>query len=461
MFRVDAGRVSPKYCDGQSRRSFLQLGVAGMASVGLPQLLKIQEASAAAGQPKKDTSVILLWLDGGPGHMDMYDMKPEAPAEYRGIWTPIKTNVPGMEVTELFPLQAKIADKFSVVRSLHHDTGDHFTGGHWMLTGRGAGVSGASNTGKYPFFGSIATKVLGPRQHGMPANVAVPYAMSIGIRPGYFGGNYLGSQDNPFETEGDPNAEKFQVSNLALANALTVERLDDRRNLLTNFDKLRREVDRSGKLDAMGKFERQAYEMVTGEKARKAFDISTEPAEIRDRYGRNSWGQSTLLARRLVEAGSTFVSCHFGGWDHHWDLKAGMERYLPQIDQLVYGLFTDLAEKGLYDKVCVVLCGEFSRTPRMNDGGNGGAPMSQGTPGRDHWGNSMFCLLGGGGVKGGRLVGSTNRLGEVPQDNPLRPGDIHHTLYRVLGVDPNTSFLDHSGRPIPAIDHGGVIQELF
>ena len=152
MFRIDAGQVSPKYCDGQSRRSFLQLGVAGMAAVGLPQLLQVQAASAAAGQPKKDTSVILLWLDGGPGHMDMYDMKPEAPAEYRGIWTPIKTNVPGMEVTELFPLQAKIADKFSVVRSLHHDTGDHFTGGHWMLTGRG-GVSGASNAGKHPFFG--------------------------------------------------------------------------------------------------------------------------------------------------------------------------------------------------------------------------------------------------------------------------------------------------------------------
>jgi uncharacterized protein (DUF1501 family) len=138
-----------------------------------------------------------------------------------------------------------------------------------------------------------------------------------------------------------------------------------------------------------------------------------------------------------------------------------MERYLPQIDQLVHGLFTDLSEKGLYDKVCVVLCGEFSRTPRMNDGGNGGAPMSQGTPGRDHWGNSMFCLLGGGGVKGGRLIGSTNRLGEAPQDNPLRPGDIHHTIYRVLGVDPETSFLDHSGRPIPAIDHGDVIEELF
>src|SRR5262245_33147328 len=274
MFRIDAGPAPQKYCDGFSRRSFLQIGVAGMAAAGLPRLLQAKEESAAAGIGGKDTSVILLWLDGGPGHMDMYDMKPDAPAEYRGIWSPIKTNVPGMEITELFPLQAKIADKFSIVRSLHHDTGDHFTGGHWMLTGRGAGVSGASNAGKYPFFGSIATKVTGPRQAGMPANVAVPYAMSIGIRPGYFGGNYLGSQDNPFETEGDPNAEKFEVSNLAIANALTVQRLDDRRNLLTTFDKLRRDVDRSGRLEAMGKFERQAYEMVTGEKARKAFDLS-------------------------------------------------------------------------------------------------------------------------------------------------------------------------------------------
>lgn len=460
MFRIDAGKVSPKYCDGFSRRSFLQVGVAGMAAAGLPQILRAKEASAASGLAKKDTAVILLWLDGGPGHMDMYDMKPEAPAEYRGLWTPIKTNVSGFDITELFPLQAKIADKFSIVRSLHHDTGDHFTGGHWMLTGRG-GVSGASNAGKFPFFGSIATKALGPRQAGMPANVAIPYAMSIGIRPGYFGGNYLGPQDNPFETEGDPNAEKFTVQNLSIANALTVDRLDDRRNLLTKFDNLRREMDRSGKLEAADKFDRQAYEMVTGEKARQAFDLSAESPELRDRYGRNSWGQGTLLARRLVEAGSTFVTCHFGGWDHHWDLKAGMERYLPQIDQLVYGLFTDLTERGLYEKVCVVLCGEFSRTPRMNDGGNGGAPMSMGTPGRDHWGNSMFCLLGGGGVKGGRLIGSTNRLGEVPQDDPRRPGDIHHTIYRVLGVDPHLSFLDHSGRPVPAIDHGEVIEGLF
>lgn len=460
MFRIDAGRTG-KYCDGLSRRHFVQLGVAGMASAGLAKVLQAKEEAAANGLAKKDTSVILLWLDGGPSHLDLYDMKPEAPPEVRGIWNPIKTNVPGIEITELFPKQAACADKFSIVRSLHHNNGDHFTGGHWMLTGRDAGVNGLNNTGKYPFFGSIATKVTGPRQLGMPANVAVPYAMSIGLRPGYFGGHYLGPQHNPFETEGDPNADNFQVRNLSLDGQVTVTRLEDRRNLLAHFDGIRRQMDQKGRFEAMDRFERQAYELVTGAKAREAFDISREKPEVREKYGRHSWGQSTLLARRLVEAGSTFVTVHFGGWDHHWDLQKGMNNYLPKIDDLVSALFTDLAERGLYDKVLVVLMGEFSRTPRMNDGGNGGPPRSMGEPGRDHWGNSMFCLLGGGGVKGGRIIGSTDRKGEAPQDHPLRPGDIHHTIYHVLGVDPSTPFLDHAGRPHPAIDHGDVIRELF
>ncbi|HZN32227.1 MAG TPA: DUF1501 domain-containing protein [Pirellulaceae bacterium] len=459
MLRIPLGPTA-RYCDGLSRRSFLQLGIAGMGAVGLGTLAAMREASAAAGS-RKDTSVILLWLDGGPGHMDMYDMKPDAPPEYRGIWRPISTNVPGIEITELFPLQAKVADKFSIVRSLHHDSGDHFTGGHWMLTGRNAGVGGGSQAGKFPFFGSIATKVLGSRQPGMPPNVAVPYAMSIGLRPGYFAGNYLGPQENPFETEGDPNNDKFQVKNLDLANSLTLDRLQERRSLIAHFDHLRRDCDRNGTLAAIDRFDQQAFDLVTGEKARKAFDLSQEDPKTRERYGRHSWGQAALLARRLVEAGTTFVTCHFGGWDHHWNLQAGYESYLPRIDQLVAALFSDLAERGLDDKTLVMLCGEFSRTPRMNDGGNGGPPGSMGTPGRDHWGNSMFCLLGGGGVKGGRIVGSTNRLGEAPQDRPVKPGDIHHTIFRVLGVDPHLHFLDHSGRPIPAIDHGAVIEELF
>lgn len=459
MLRVNLG-TTRKYCDGLSRRSFLQIGVTGMASASFAQVLRAKEASVHLGRPRKDTSVILLWLDGGPGHMDMYDMKPDAPAEYRGLWRPIATNVPGIEITELFPLQAKIADKFSIVRSLHHDTGDHFTGGHWMLTGRGAGVSGGATTGKYPFFGSIATKITGPRHAGMPANVAIPYAMSIGLRPGYFGGNYLGTPYNPFETEGDPNNDRFKVQNVTLTNQMTIDRLEDRRSLLQSVDSIRRDMDQSGALEAFDRFDQQAFDLVTSERARKAFDLNSENERLRETYGRNSWGQSTLLARRLVEAGATFVSCHFGGWDHHWDLKAGMERYLPMVDLAVSGLLNDLEQRGLSEQVLVVLCGEFSRTPRMNDGGNGGAPMSMGTPGRDHWGNSMFCFLAGGGLKTGQVVGSTNRLGEVPQERPLRPGDIHHTIYHVLGVDPSVHFLDLAGRPVPAIDHGDVISEL-
>jgi hypothetical protein len=432
-----------------------------MAGISLPNLLQARTLSAAAGTPAKDTSVILIWLDGGPSHMDLYDLKPEAPAEYRGIWSPIKTNVAGMEISELFPLQAQIADKFSIVRSLHHLTGDHFTGAHWMLTGRDGGVNGSDTAGRYPFIGAVAARMLGARKLGMPASVAIPYAMSIGLRPGYFAGNYLGNDVNPFETEGDPNSADFRVRDLNLMDSLSVQRLSDRRRLLDHFDRLRRDVDRSGLIDAMDQFDRQAYELVAGPEARQAFDLSREDDRLRDRYGRNSWGQAALLARRLVEAGVTFVTCHLGGWDHHWNLQQGMQDYLPRVDQLVHGLLTDLSERGLDRQVLVVMCGEFSRTPRMNNGGNGGAPLSMGTPGRDHWGNAMFCLLAGGGVQGGRIVGSTDRLGEEPHDRPLRPGDIHHTIFRVLGIDPAVHFPDHAGRPVPVADHGAGIEELF
>lgn len=458
MLRIGMGRAS-RYCDGISRRSFVQLGAAGMATAGLPAILRAKESSAERGLPNKDTSVILIWLDGGPGHMDLYDLKPEAPAEYRGIWRPIPTNVSGVEISELFPLQAKVADKFSIVRSLHHDTGDHFAGAHYMLTGRD-GATGADTTPRSPSIGSIATNVVGPRRPGMPAYVSVPYAASVGIRPGYFGANYLGKEFDPFETDGDPNAENFQVQNMNLAGGLTVNRLEDRRGLMRHFDSMRRMVDQSGMADSMDRFQGQAYDMVTGAAAREAFSLSGEKPELRDRYGRHTWGQSALLARRLVEAGATMVTVHLGGWDHHWDLKTGMEGYLPQVDRMLYGLFTDLAERNLSEKVLVMVCGEFSRTPRMNNGGNGGPAGSMGTPGRDHWGSAMFCVLGGGGLKGGQIVGATNRLGEYPINRPITCGDLHATIYHVLGVDPSVSFLNHAGRPVPAIDHGEVIGEL-
>jgi hypothetical protein len=458
MFRLDLGSPT-RYCDGMSRRSFLQLGVAGMATVGLPALLRARSESSTSA--KKHTSAILIWLDGGPSHMDLYDMKPDAPAVYRGIWKPIRSRVPGFDVTELFPKQAKITHLFSIVRSLHHDTGDHFAGGHRMLTAKDMGVSGANNEQRFPGIGAIVSRELGARRRGMPAYVGVPSASSIGLTPGYFGGHVLGAQHNPYQTGGDPNTPGFSVANLNLAQGLSMKQLEDRRSLVHHFDKARRHLDELTDSKAMDRFATEAYEFVSGPIARRAFDIDKEDPRLRDQYGRHSWGQSTLLARRLVEAGSTFVTVQFGGWDHHWDLKAGMERYLPMVDSSVSALFRDLDDRGLLETTLVILCGEFSRTPRMNDGGNGGAPMSMGTPGRDHWGNSMFCLLGGGGVKGGQVVGSTNRLGEAPHTRPLTPANIHATIYRVLGIDPNLQLLDPSGRPVQVLDDPTAIEELL
>jgi uncharacterized protein (DUF1501 family) len=461
MFRVDAGKTA-RYCDGVSRRSFLQLGVAGMAAVGLDGVLRARADSAARSEGStKDTAVILIWLDGGPSHMDLYDLKPAAPAEYRGLWKPIRTAVPGLEISELFPKQARVADKFSVVRSLHHGTGDHYTGAHHMLTGRAGRVSGARTEGEYPSVGSIVARLRGPNRPGVPAYVAAPTAASIGLTPGYFGANYLGTSYNPFELRADPNAPAFQVPNLRLAGGLTTDSLDDRRQLVHYFDDVRRTADTAGTHESMDRFQREAFDMVTGAAARRAFDLSAEDPRLRDRYGRNTWGQSTLLARRLVEAGATFVTAHFGGWDHHWDLQKGMENHLPMVDAAVSTLLADLDDRGLLERTLVVLCGEFSRTPRMNDGGNGGAPRSMGTPGRDHWGNAMFCLLGGGGVKGGQVVGSTDHLGTAPKGRPCTPADIHATIYHVMGVDPTVAFLDRTGRPVHVLDEGKPIAELL
>jgi hypothetical protein len=458
MFRIDIGR-SGRYCDGLNRRSFLQVGVAGLASVGLPQVLHAREVSSKSGH--KNTKVILIWLDGGPGHMDMYDMKPDAAAEYRGLWKPIKTKVPGFDITELYPKQAKVTDKFSIVRSLHHDTGDHFAGGHRMLTSKDLGVSGANTAQKFPGIGAVVNRELGPREPGLPGYVAIPYGMSIGIRPGYFGGHLLGSQHNPFETVHDAGSPNFKVPNLDLVGGMSIHQLDDRRSLSKRFDGMRKHLDARPDTQAMDRFSEEAFQFVSGAAARRAFDISKEDPKLRDQYGRHPWGQSTLLARRLAEAGCTFSTVHLGGWDHHWDLKKSYESLLPIVDSLVSTLFMDLDDRGQLDETLVVLCGEFSRTPKMNDGGNGGAPMSQGTPGRDHWGNAMFCLMGGGGVKGGMIVGSTDAKGERPKDRPVSPCNIHATIYEVLGIDPKLQLLDPSGRPVNVLEDPTPIRELL
>ena len=455
MDRIDLGRT-PGYCDGYSRRSFLQLGVAGMAALGLPQVLRARSSGS-----RKNTKVILIWLDGGPGHMDMYDMKPDAPAEYRGLWKPIKTKVPGFDVTELYPKQAKVTDKFSIVRSLYHNTGDHFAGAHRMLTTKDMGVSGANNSQKFPGLGAIIDREIGPREIGLPGYVAIPYGMSVGIRPGYFGGHLLGAQHNPFETVNDAGSPGFKVPNLGLTSGLTIDKLDDRRTLTKHFDSVQKHLDGRADTIARDKFAEEAYQFVSGPTAKRAFDISQEDPRLRDQYGRHPWGQSTLLARRLAEAGCTFSTVHLGGWDHHWDLKKSYEQLLPIVDSLVATLFLDLDDRGLLDETLVILCGEFGRTPKMNDGGNGGPAGSMGTPGRDHWGNAMFCLMGGGGVKGGMVVGSTDSKGAAPLTRAVTPSNIHATIYQVLGIDPKLQLLDPSGRPVNVLDQPEPITELF
>jgi hypothetical protein len=437
-----------RYCDGLSRRSFLRAGILGAAGLTLPDALLRRACAAENGQATRDTAVILIWLDGGPTHLDMYDLKPEAPAEYRGTLKPIRTNVPGIDICELMPEQAKVMDKLAVVRSLNHTTGDHFAGAHWMLTGY-LGSSAANLDPMYPSAGSITAKVRGPNRSGLPAYVAVPHAASVGLVPGYNSAAYLGTSYNPFQTGGDPNSPNFSVHNLKLPGGLTLSQLEDRKHLLGSFDTLRHDIDRSGTLDSLDKFQREAYELISGPAARRAFDIGSEDPRLRDRYGRHNWGQSCLLARRLVEAGVTFVTVHMGGWDHHATIAPAMKNVLPIVDRAIAALVRDLSERGLYEKVAICMCGEFGRTPRIN-------PQA----GRDHWGEAGFVLMGGGGLKTGLAVGSTTARGERPKDRPVSPADMLATLYHVLGIDTTQTFIDRSGRPHPILNGGEPIAEL-
>jgi hypothetical protein len=450
MLNVVMGDRAARYCDGVSRRSFLRAGVLGLAGLALPDWLRLKAraADAPAGSAS-GTAVILIWLDGGPTHMDMYDLKPDAPAEYRGAMKPTRTAVPGVDICDLMPRQAEVMQHLSVVRSLHHTTGDHFAGAHWMLTGY-LGSNAARLDPMYPSAGSITARLRGPNRAGLPAYVAVPHASSVGLNPGYNSAAYLGSAYNPFQTGGDPNAPNFSVQNLRLPNGVTVADLDERKKLLKSFDTMRREIDRGGTVSAMDRFEQEAYEMISGPAARQAFNISTEDPRLRDRYGRHPWGQSCLMARRLVEAGVTFVTVHMGGWDHHAAIEPAMKNVLPIYDRGVGALVADLVDRGLYEKVAICVCGEFGRTPRVNK-----------DAGRDHWGESGFCVLGGGGLKGGVVVGSTNDKGERPRERPVGPEDMLATLYAVLGIDTTTVFHDFARRPHPVLGKGEPIAELI
>jgi hypothetical protein len=362
--------------------------------------------------------------------------------------------VPGVRVSELFPEHARRMHKMSIIRSMHHDNGDHFAAAHWMLTGM-LGSNALSMAPKYPSVGSVVARLTGPKRPGMPAYVGLPNTHSVGIRPGYHGAAFLGAADGPFLADGDPNLPTYRVPELTLPKGLDVARLENRRCLNAAMDAARRSVDARG--DELDPFTRQAFDLLTGPEARQAFDLAREDPRLRDAYGRHTWGQSALLARRLVAAGVRFVTLTFGGWDFHANLDDGMKRVLPPLDRAVGTLVEDLDQRGMLTTTMVIVMGEFGRTPRINKG----LPTDP-RPGRDHWGQLMSVLLAGGGLKPGVVVGASSARGETPSERPVMPRDLIATLYARLGIDPATLLTDRLGRPMPVVAPGGApIAELL
>lgn len=457
MLRIESGRAS-KNCQGVSRRGAIQAGVLTAAGLSLADVFR---SKAQAATVPKDKSVILIWLDGGPSHLESYDPKPMAPAEYRGPFHAIATNTPGIQFSETLSGQAKFADKMAIVRSLHHDTGDHFAAAHWMLTGR-FGSTSANLEQVYPSVGSYVARTCGSRQPGIPPYVGLPAAQSIYLYPGYQGAAYLGSTYDPFDVQ--PNQKYLGYSYSAeiqrpecLSN-FTVDdsgRFEGRLGLLDRLDGVRRQLDRDGMMDAMDRYQQQAVELMLSGQARDAFDMEQEDPKVRERYGPGPWGHYACMARRLVASGVRFVTVDMPHWDHHSNIEKGHGASMMAMDRAVTALIEDLDQRGMLDEVLVMVMGEFSRTPRLNSG-QPGIPI----PGRDHWGNAISAMLTGGGIRGGQVVGATSEKGEYPVERPLKPGDLLATVYHLLGIDSETSFNDYSGRPTPIVGEGEVIAEL-
>ena len=406
--------------------------------------------------------MILVWLDGGPSQLESYDPKPDAPAECRGPFETVRSNVPGIFVSELVAEQANIADKLAFIRSVHHGNGDHFAGAHWMLTGR-FGANSVSQAIRYPSLGSCVSRLCGPRKPGLPAYVGLPAAESVYLFPGYHGASYLGGAYNPFDVDTETKYQHHEnkaTSGIPKCFSQTTnvdtQRLGERANLLQSLDGVRREIDQRASMSEYDRFQQQALSLITASQATEAFDVARESTQTIARYGDNPWGRYTLMARRLVEAGVRFVTVDMPHWDHHSSLVRGHAPNMRAMDRAVAALVSELAERNMLENVLVLVMGEFGRTPRINTG----LPNDP-IPGRDHWGDAISVMMAGGGLRGGVVVGATNSRAEHPVERPLDPQDILATVYRVLGGDPDTSFLDHAGRPIPLVSVGKPISELF
>jgi hypothetical protein len=436
MLDIILGRPSLRR-DSVSRRDFLRVGAVG--ALGLPALLR-SEARAAKGKSRAK-SVLLVFLGGGLSHHDSFDLKPEAPAEVRGKYKPIDSNVAGLRVGELMKRMGKCMDRVALVRSGAHNNDHHETATNWVLCGRFG-----SAFGDYPAMGAVVAHETGFKGQ-LPPYVAVPrnpsFTWELG-RSAYLGGRY-----ESFKT-GDPNAADFKVRDVSPAEALSPKRAERRKTLLQAVDGLARQVEGNDQIATFDAFHERAAAMLLSSEARSAFSIERESTRLRDRYGRTTFGQSCLLARRLIERGVRFVTVNYGGWDHHAKIFDNLDRKLPEFDQGFSALVEDMHLRGLLAETLVVCMGEFGRTPKLNK-----------DKGRDHWAPAASLIFTGAGVRTGQVIGSTDKQGGYVTRRPVSPADVACTVYEALGIDPRKQLRTPDGRPIEILDQGTTVKELF
>jgi hypothetical protein len=441
-----------------SRRAFVRLGAVALGGWHWPRIV-----SADPSPRSRETSVILFWMWGGPSQFETFDPKPNAPPEYRGPFRPIRTAVPGMDICELFPRLASEGRRLALIRSLRHTMSSHNDGSIEVLTGKTPAVADPTSTARseHPDFGMVASRMRGLRPDGLPQYVGIP-SQPFMVRP-----TYLGLQHQGFAA-GDPSAPGYSPPNLSLRGGVTVDQFTERRDLLSQFDQLRRSADVDGRFEGTDRLRTAAYQLLANPQIARAFDIDREAARTRDRYGRHLWGQSCLLARRLAEAGAGVITIDalapersrpiYFSWDDHanaqpgWDLAEGMRWRAPFMDQALSALIDDIHQRGLDRDILVLALGEFGRTPRLS--------TNAGNLGRDHWPQAMCALASGGGMRTGQVIGATNSRGEFPSERPLTPQDLLATVYHHLGIDRRHEFRDFSGRPIAILGTGEAIREL-
>jgi len=465
--------AGPSIFGHSGRRGFMRMGLAGFASLSLPGLLRLRSAHADSINSQEKSAVIMVWKPGGCSHLDTYDPKPDIGSEYRGPFATISTKVPGMNFTELLPMQARIADKLAVLRSMHQTAPGHPAGSMQLLSGDPE--TRDKPKPKYPDWMTVTNYLRSQKEAR-----SNPLPRYVGVNPPleYNGPAYLGDAYSPFTVSGDPNLPTFSVPNIGLSDPNEIQRLDRRASLRQKLDTLNRAFDRQGELGALDQFETQAMSLLTSTKTREAFDLTREDDRTRDRYGRNAWGQQLLMARRLVEAGVEVMTTSLSGplcgrvgnWDDHavnHHVFDAMRFRAQAYDQAVSALIEDIYERGMDKRVLVVVTGEFGRTPKIEHSastgeGNGSGAAGTMQPGRDHWPRAFSNVWAGGGIQTGRFIGATDKRGEDPIERACSAGDFLATIYHHLGIDAANTFInDLNGRPTPIVDHGKPIAELI